>query len=45
MYIPPHFRDDDLENIRATIRCARLANLITATSDGPLCDASSALSR
>ncbi|MBH5396580.1 FMN-binding negative transcriptional regulator [Bradyrhizobium sp. CNPSo 4010] len=36
MYIPAHFRDYDLESIRATIRCARLANLITATSDGPL---------
>ncbi|MDA9426187.1 FMN-binding negative transcriptional regulator [Bradyrhizobium sp. CCBAU 53380] len=36
MYIPLHFRDDDIENIRATIRCARLANLVTATSDGPL---------
>ncbi|MBB4364270.1 transcriptional regulator [Bradyrhizobium sp. CIR18] len=36
MYIPLHFRDDDIENIRATIRCARLANLVTATSDGPI---------
>ncbi|MCA1384321.1 MULTISPECIES: FMN-binding negative transcriptional regulator [unclassified Bradyrhizobium] len=36
MYIPSHFRDDDLKSIQATIRCARLANLITATSDGPL---------
>ncbi|MCP3416298.1 transcriptional regulator [Bradyrhizobium sp. USDA 4501] len=36
MYIPSPFRDDDLENMRATIRCARLANLITATSGGPL---------
>ncbi|WP_407169269.1 FMN-binding negative transcriptional regulator [Bradyrhizobium sp. ORS 111] len=36
MYIPPAFRDDDLDNIRETIRSGRLANLITATSDGPL---------
>jgi transcriptional regulator len=36
MYTPPAFRDDDAESIRATIRAARLANLITATVDGPL---------
>lgn len=36
MYVPPAFRDDDVKNIRATIRAARLANLITATADGPL---------
>jgi transcriptional regulator len=36
MYTPPAFRDDDIEHIRATIRAARLANLITATADGPL---------
>ncbi|MDA9431408.1 FMN-binding negative transcriptional regulator [Bradyrhizobium sp. CCBAU 51627] len=36
MYIPPAFRDDDLDNIRANIRSARLANLVTATADGPL---------
>lgn len=36
MYTPPAFRDDDIQNIHATIRAARLANLITATADGPL---------
>ena len=36
MYIPPAFRDDDIESIRATIRAARLASLVTATSDGPV---------
>ncbi|MBV8926731.1 MAG: FMN-binding negative transcriptional regulator [Bradyrhizobium sp.] len=36
MYVPPAFKDDDLDNIRATIRAARLANLVTATADGPL---------
>ncbi|SDI97611.1 negative transcriptional regulator, PaiB family [Bradyrhizobium sp. Rc2d] len=36
MYVPPAFRDDDLDNIRATIRSARLANLVTATTDGPI---------
>ncbi|MBR0831448.1 FMN-binding negative transcriptional regulator [Bradyrhizobium manausense] len=36
MYTPPAFRDDDVKNIRATIRAARLANLVTATADGPL---------
>ena len=36
MYTPPAFRDDDVENVRATIRAARLANLVTATVDGPL---------
>jgi transcriptional regulator len=30
MYVPPAFKDDDVENIRATIRSARLANLVTA---------------
>src|SRR5258708_4586896 len=34
MYIPPAFKDDDLDNIRATIRDARLANLVTSTADG-----------
>jgi len=33
---PPAFRDDNIENIRATISSARLANLITATAEGPL---------
>jgi transcriptional regulator len=36
MYTPPAFRDDDRERLRATIRAARLANFITATTDGPL---------
>ena len=36
MYVPPAFKDDDLESIRATIRAARLANLVTATADGPI---------
>jgi transcriptional regulator len=36
MYVPPAFKDNDLESIRATIRAARLANLVTATADGPI---------
>lgn len=36
MYIPPAFRDDDIESIRATIRGARLASLVTATAEGPV---------
>lgn len=36
MYIPPAFRDDDIESIRATIRAARLASLVTATAEGPV---------
>jgi transcriptional regulator len=36
MYVPPAFKDDDLDSIRATIRSARLANLVTATADGPI---------
>lgn len=36
MYVPPAFKDDDLESIRATIHAARLANLVTATADGPI---------
>ena len=35
MYVPPAFKDDDLDSIRAAIRAARLANLVTATMDGP----------
>ncbi|RWF66423.1 FMN-binding negative transcriptional regulator [Mesorhizobium sp. M4B.F.Ca.ET.190.01.1.1] len=35
MYIPPAFRDDDKESLRATIRAARLATLVTATAEGP----------
>src|SRR3546814_21116699 len=34
MYLPPHFRDDDIPGIHATIRTARLCNLVTATADG-----------
>jgi transcriptional regulator len=34
MYIPPAFKDDDIESIRSTIRDARLANLVTSTADG-----------
>ncbi|MDX8531173.1 FMN-binding negative transcriptional regulator [Mesorhizobium sp. VK25A] len=36
MYIPPAFRDDDKESLTATIRAARLAILVTATTEGPL---------
>jgi transcriptional regulator len=36
MYIPPAFREDDKESIRATIRAARLATLVTATAEGLL---------
>ena len=36
MYVPPAFKDDDVESIRATIRSARLANLVTATAEGPI---------
>lgn len=34
MYSPPAFRDDDLPSLRAAMREARLANLVTATADG-----------
>jgi transcriptional regulator len=34
MYVPPAFRDDDLISLHATMRAARLANLVTATADG-----------
>jgi transcriptional regulator len=34
MYVPPAFKNEDVENIRATIRSIRLANLVTATADG-----------
>ncbi|ESY79244.1 transcriptional regulator [Mesorhizobium sp. LNHC220B00] len=36
MYTPPAFRDDNKDSLLATIRAARLANLVTATADGPL---------
>lgn len=34
MYIPPAFRDDDTTSIYAAIHAARLASLVTATSQG-----------
>lgn len=34
MYIPPAFADEDRDGIHATIRAARLANLVTATAEG-----------
>ncbi|WP_424810900.1 FMN-binding negative transcriptional regulator [Roseococcus sp. YIM B11640] len=34
MYIPPAFRVEDLTQIHALIRGARLASLVTATADG-----------
>lgn len=36
MHIPPAFRDDDTDRVRETLRATRLAQLITATADGPL---------
>ena len=36
MYTPPAFRDDDRTSLLTTMRAARLANLVTATTDGPL---------
>ncbi|MGL3104113.1 FMN-binding negative transcriptional regulator [Bradyrhizobium sp. BR 1432] len=36
MYVPPAFKDDDIESIRTTIRNARLVNLVTATAEGPV---------
>ncbi len=34
MYIPPAFLDNDLPSIHATMREARLANLVTSTAQG-----------
>jgi transcriptional regulator len=34
MYVPPAFREDDLAALHATMREARLANLITTTDEG-----------
>ena len=34
MYVPPAFRENDLTNIHAAIRAARLASFVTATADG-----------
>lgn len=36
MYMPPAFVENDIGNIHATMRAARLANLVTATAEGPL---------
>lgn len=36
MYIPSAFREDDPAALRALIRGAGLANLVTATADGPI---------
>jgi transcriptional regulator len=36
MYVPPAFKDDDLDSIRSIIRDARLASLVTATAEGPI---------
>ncbi|WP_226583580.1 FMN-binding negative transcriptional regulator [Acuticoccus sediminis] len=36
MYTPPAFRDEDRASILATVRAARLAHFVTATSGGPL---------
>ena len=36
MYTPPFFKDDDVESIRTVIRATRLANLVTATANGPI---------
>src|SRR5262245_49129460 len=34
MYVPPAFRDDDLANLRATMRAAPLSSFATATAEG-----------
>jgi transcriptional regulator len=34
MYVPPAFREDDPEALKAMIRQARLAQLVTATAEG-----------
>jgi transcriptional regulator len=34
VYLPPAFRQDDITEIHATLRAARLCNLVTATADG-----------
>ena len=34
MYLPPHFRDDDLPGIHAMMQATRLPTLVTATADG-----------
>ena len=35
MYMPPAFSVQDRDSLHATIRAARLANLVTATAEGP----------
>ena len=35
MYMPPAFKVEDRDSIFACMRAARLANLVTATADGP----------
>ena len=34
MYVPPSFREDDPDAIRAAIRAARLGTVVTATATG-----------
>lgn len=34
MYLPPHFRDDDIHGIHAMMQATRLPTLVTATADG-----------
>jgi transcriptional regulator len=34
MYLPTHFKTDELAAIHAAMRASRLATLVTATSDG-----------
>lgn len=34
MYVPPAFRDDDRASLHATMRAARICNLVTATAEG-----------
>jgi transcriptional regulator len=36
MYVPPAFKDEEIGSILATVRAARLANLVTATAEGPV---------
>jgi transcriptional regulator len=36
MYTPPAFRDDDRASILATLRSARIATFVTATTEGPM---------
>lgn len=34
MYIPPAFREDDVANLHAAMRAARLSSFVTATAEG-----------